>query len=99
MSTAISTFRGNLSRIDLGILALHGLTALVTGIVGFMQVDPDWAGLQRIVTAMTVGAWVGGIAIMALIASRVASRWARAAILLAGPFIGLGVLVAATTLG
>lgn len=99
MSTVVSTYRGNLSKFDLGILALHALGAAVTGIIGFIEVDPDWAAVQRIVIVMMVGLWAGGIVVMAAIARRVSRQWARAAILLAGPFIGLGVLVASSTLG
>jgi hypothetical protein len=95
----MSTRRGNLSKFDLGILALHLLGALVTGIAGFVDVDPDWAGLQRVVVVMIIGLWLGGIVIMAVIAGRVASQWARAAILLAGPFIGIAVLVVSSTMG
>jgi hypothetical protein len=99
MSTATSTRYGNLSKFDLVLLALHCLGALATGVFGFIDVDPDWAALQRIVVAMLVGLWLGGILIMTVIAKRLTSQWARSAVLLVGPFIGIAVFVVRSRFG
>lgn len=93
MTTISKTTRRYLSNLDLGILALHCSALVVVGLFAFGDLDPNWAGLQIAVIVMMLGLWAGGIVVTALIARVLTKPWARAAILLAGPFVGLAVLV------
>lgn len=99
MSNAEDTRFGHLSRFDLVLLASHVVGALVVGVLGFLDVDPDWAGLQRIAILMIIGFWLGGVLLMYAFARRVATQWIRSVILLIGPFIGLAVIVLRSTFG
>lgn len=85
--------RRPLSRIDLGILALHGLAAVIVGVNGFLDVSEGWEALQRIVVAMMVALWFAGIVAMGYLARIVFNPWLRMAILLAGPLVGIAALV------
>lgn len=99
MGTPSQRPRRPLSRVDRAILVLHGLVAAAFGVVGFVDVDPDWAGLQRTLIVMLVGLWAGGIVATAVIARLVTNAWIRTAVLLAGPFAGIAVLVGSTVFG
>lgn len=99
MNTATKPPPQPLSTIDKSIVALHAIVAAALGIYGFFDVDPDWAGLQRIAIMMMIGLWAGGIAASAIIARMVRAQWIRVLILLAVPFVGIAVLVAQTALG
>ncbi|MDX1450453.1 MAG: hypothetical protein R3246_15500 [Acidimicrobiia bacterium] len=85
--------RRPLSRIDLGILALHGLAATVMGVIGFFNVSEGWESLQRILVFMLVTLWFAGIVAMAYLARLIHNAWIRMAVLLGGPFIGIAALV------
>ena len=84
----------SLSTIDRAIVALHGLLVAAFGIFGFVDVDADWASLQRFVIAMIVGLWIGGIAVSVMVAHRIQKPWLRAAVLAVGPLVGFVLLVA-----
>lgn len=86
--------RRPLSRVDLGILSLHGLGAVTMGVVGFFDVSEGWESLQRIVVFMMVALWFGGILAMAYVARVIHNPWLRLTVLLGGPFIGIAALVA-----
>lgn len=94
MTTETRT-RPPLSRSNQVILGLHGLAALVFSVVGFVQSnDPGWADLQRILVLFMFALWAGGIVLMAVIARYVLTRtWSRNVLLLAGPFVGLAILI------
>lgn len=94
MNSVVKRPRRPLSRLDRAILGLHGAVAGVIGVVGFLQAnDPDWGGLQRLAIVMLIGLWAGGIVAMAAIARLVSNQWARAAILFAGPFLGIAAVI------
>ena len=100
MVTTNTQSRRPLSRIDRGILALHGLVAAGVGVAGFIGAnDPDWGDVQRLVIVMLIGLWAGGIAIMAVLARLVSNPWGRAAVLLAGPFAGIALVFGRSMLG
>lgn len=97
MNTPTKQARRPLSQLDRGILMFHGLVAAAFGIVGFAGAnDPEFGGLQRFLVVMLIGLWAGGIVGMAVIARLVNNEWARAVILLAGPFLGIVILVGAS---
>lgn len=90
----------SLSSIDRAILALHGLAAGVIGVVAFISAnDPDFGDLQRIVIVMLVGLWGAGIVATGYVARMVRNAWGRAALLLAGPFIGILLVFGRSMLG
>lgn len=91
--------RRPLSAFERVVIALHCVAAGVVGVVGFASAtDPGWRDLQRLLILMLIGLWVGGIVAMAVIARLVNNKWGRAAILLAGPFLGIVLLVGSTML-
>ena len=102
VATTSSTEKPNrtLTRIDRSILALHGLAAAVIGVIAFAGAnDPGWGDLQRLDIVMLIGLWVAGIIAMGFVVRLVKNQWARAGILLGGPFIGVVFLLGASRLG
>ena len=100
MNTTSATKKRSLSRVDRAILAAHALIAGTFGSVGFFSAsDPGWQDLQRLVIVMLVGLWIAGIAAMAAVATFVHNPWARVALLLGGPFIGIALFFGRTMLG
>jgi hypothetical protein len=100
MSTTTKRPRPKLSTIDRAILAVHGLVAGVVGVVAFVGAnDPDWGGLQRLVIVMVIGLWAAGIVAVGLVARLITHRWARALVLVAGPFIGILLVFGGSMLG
>lgn len=82
-------------------IALHGLTALVIGVIAFVGAnDPGWRDVQRLVVVMMISLWAGGIALSAVAARNlVSNHWIRLAILAVGPLSGIAFLVAKSTFG
>jgi hypothetical protein len=100
MSNANPSPLRNLSRLDTTIIALHAVVAFGVGVIGFFQVDdPGFRDLQRLVILMMIGLWAAGIVATAVIARLIANQWARAAVLLVGPFVGIVLLVATSAIG
>lgn len=99
VTTTLVKQRRPFSRLERAFVWLHGLVAGSVGIIGFFDVDPDWAGLQRIVIVMMVGLWGAGIVATAVVARFVDNHWGRGAILLVGPFAGLVVAFGPTMFG
>lgn len=100
MTTTTGRHHRSLSTIDRTILSVHGLAAAVVGIVGLIGAnDPSWGDLQRFVIVMLIGMWVAGIVVMGLVARFVPNQWARTVILLAGPFIGIALVLGMSRLG
>ncbi len=100
MTTSSEKQRRTLSTFDRSILALHGLVAGVVGTVGILGAnDPGWGDLQRLVVVMLIGLWVAGIVVVGLIARLFTNKWARAVILLAGPFTGIALVFGRSMLG
>ncbi|NNL14555.1 MAG: hypothetical protein HKO82_12825 [Acidimicrobiia bacterium] len=100
MSAAIKAQRRPLSRLDRAIIALHGVVAVVFGIIGFLEADdPGWRDLQRFVIVMLVGLWVSGIVVVGVLARLVGNQVVRAVLLLAGPLLGIALLIGASTIG
>jgi hypothetical protein len=90
MSSTIGNPRRPFSTLDWAILCLHGLVAAGVGIAAFVGAnDPEFGDLQRIVVVMFIGLWIGGIIVFGATARLVANPWARAGVLLAGPFVGI----------
>ena len=92
-----TTNRPSLSRLDQTILLAHVLVAAAAGIVAFIGAnDPEFGSLQRVVVVLLIGLWAGGILAMAVLARLIPNQWGRALLLVAGPFIGIVLLVAGT---
>ena len=70
------------------------------GIIGFLEADdPGWRDVQRLVIVMLVGLWVSGIVVVGVFARLVGNQVVRAALLLAGPLLGIALLIGASTIG
>ncbi len=100
MTTHPSRIRRPLSTADKAILGGHLLLAGGFGVYGFLNAtEPGWSDLQRAVVITLVGLWLGGIALMAYLAQRINHRVGRYALLLAGPFIGILLLIGQQIVG
>lgn len=88
------------SKTDRAILTLHVLALVVFTVWGWISADdPGWSDLQRIVLLMLAGVWAGGIALIAVMSRLVNNRWGRWAVMVAGPFAGLGLIILVQYLG
>ena len=104
MSTSTAptrTPRPPLSTVDRTILALHVLVATVLGVISFASAtDPGFGDLQRVVVVMLFALWIGGVALMGVIARyAISSVWGRVALLVFGPFIGIALLMGRSQIG
>ncbi|MBT8202437.1 MAG: hypothetical protein KJO87_03935 [Acidimicrobiia bacterium] len=94
MTTHPTQVHRPLSTADKAILGGHLVLAAGFGTYGFLNAtDPGWSDLQRAVVLILVGLWLGGIALMAVLARRIDHRLGRYALLLAGPFVGILLLI------
>lgn len=94
VEAAAKPTRRPFSKADRAILALHLLALVVVTVSGLIGAnDPGWAALQRIVILMLAGIWAGGIALISVLSRLVDNQYARWAILLVGPLVGLVLIV------
>ncbi len=100
-TTATAKSHPSLSMTERVVIGLHALAALGVGIAGLLgATDSGWVDLQRIATVLLVGGWIVGIVVTGLVVRYLLSnRWARLALLVAGPFLGIAAVVAIVRIG
>jgi len=91
--TVAKPTRRPFSKVEQVILALHVVALVAVTVWGWIDVDPDWSDLQRIVLLMLAGIWAGGIALTAILARLVNNKAGRFAVLLVGPLAGLLLII------